>query len=203
MLVISGCRVILARDAQSSFNLAIEMLVISGDTRFSHLPCRGRRFNLAIEMLVISGTLPSGRLRLSDTWFQSRNRDACHFRATRVLPQKSRVSTFQSRNRDACHFRAGTRRRNGTTSVRFQSRNRDACHFRGFPRGVSSSFSAVSISQSRCLSFQDEQLKRQIREYQRFNLAIEMLVISGTPPQHQPRLQHCFNLAIEMLVISG
>ena len=38
---------------------------------------------------------------------------------------------FQSRNRDACHFRLLIRRRAWRFISLFQSRNRDACHFRG------------------------------------------------------------------------
>ena len=62
----------------------------------------------------------------------------------------------------------------------FQSRNRDACHFRLLP----------TIGH-RC-------------PRQCFNLAIEMLVISGrASPDTVARGQGSFNLAIEMLVISG
>ena len=63
----------------------------------------------------------------------------------------------------------------------FQSRNREACHVRlaghaEFPNASSS----VSISQSRCLSFQDgggDVALEHVADC--FNLAIEMLVISG------------------------
>ena len=61
------------------FNLAIEMLVISGqwtEVILDGLAC----FNLAIEMLVISGQLMLARCTGDAVLFQSRNRDACHFR---------------------------------------------------------------------------------------------------------------------------
>ena len=61
----------------------------------------------------------------------------------------------------------------------------------------------VSISQSRCLSFQVSSAPRGALSCSCFNLAIEMLVISGTDGTAHRRLQPCFNLAIEMLVISG
>ena len=62
----------------------------------------------------------------------------------------------------------------------FQSRNRDACHFRKWV------------------------IRDPVLRYHGFNLAIEMLVISG--PEYRRALARdrpCFNLAIEMLVISG
>ena len=89
-----------------SFNLAIEMLVISGQIKRLLLFRLRFRFNLAIEMLVISG----------------RHTPTC----------SSPPSPYP-----------------------FQSRNRDACHFRGlFPFRQPLGASGVSISQSRCLSFQ-------------------------------------------------
>ena len=89
------------------------------------------RFNLAIEMLFISGLefLQMG----------------CH------------VGLFQSRNRDAFHFR------------KRRSRSR---------RRIKSS--PVSISQSRCFSFQDGIVDPSAKTvHVRFNLAIEMLFMSG------------------------
>ena len=116
------------------------------------------------------------------TRFQSRNRDACHFRAEVHQPaqhhvqsrfnlaiemlvisgdvssvsRKTSVSPFQSRNRDACHFRCPTSSCSSSSGL-FQSRNRDACHFR---------------------SRRKDELAKAIRLC--FNLAIEMLVISGS-----------------------
>ena len=63
---------------QLCFNLVIEMLVISGEIQ-KRRRLAGLRFNLVIEMLVISGGdggAGTHRIRA----FQSRNRDACHFR---------------------------------------------------------------------------------------------------------------------------
>ena len=105
MLVISGaCRHPESCQPHPGFNLAIEMLVISGRRHVMRrkraslvsisqsrclsfqvpfviarqekcLPC----FNLAIEMLVISGR-NAGIKCEQRALFQSRNRDACHFR---------------------------------------------------------------------------------------------------------------------------
>ena len=156
------------------------MLVISGKNpvRITVTP---NGFNLAIERLVISG-------------------------------EQSRIA----------HLRL---------FVMFQSRNRDACHFRlqGCWTVATEVLSAVSISQSRCLSFQARPISaspaglayRFNLAIERlvisgitvswqttwglgsFNLAIEMLVISGKITHTPPRHQQSFNLAIEMLVISG
>ena len=180
------------------------MLIISGKT-WRRCCAPPFCFNLAIEMLIISGIgFVIGRQRRSE--FQSRNRDAYHFRSSCHHPSPSHK--FQSRNRDACHFRFGSFGRymfripyinvsisqsrflsfqalpaqlekvSGVGS--FQSRNRDSCHFR-----------VVGYNASGLTSV-------------RFNLAIEILVISGSltsPESREPCLR--FNLAIEMLIISG
>ena len=56
------------------------MLVISGRTGQALSGARHCCFNLAIEMLVISGEEIPHRLLNPVPMFQSRNRDACHFR---------------------------------------------------------------------------------------------------------------------------
>ena len=183
-------------------------------------------FNLAIEMLVISGQRYRPSPKLAICSFQSRNRDACHFRSGECVLSCLAGFPFQSRNRDACHFRTGWR--STTDMVRsvsisqsrclsfqvqelvagvrlclmFQSRNRDACHFR----------SHLGPSAKRVLSFNlaiemlvisgsGHRLTR--TQSHGFNLAIEMLVISGERKPSTESLFICFNLAIEMLVISG
>ena len=128
MLVISGLAYtdVLGFQSQIGFNLAIEMLVSSGQTLYaavclkrvsiSQSRClsvqvrkssssrfRQACFNLAIEMLVMSGLSQAG-LGVYLYEFQSRNRDACHFRQIEDTEEFIRVA-FQSRNRDACHFR--------------------------------------------------------------------------------------------------
>ena len=87
-------------------------------------------FNLAIEMLVISGSATAFTRRDADSMFQSRNRDACHFRPPQNLQHPASAPSFQSRNRDACHFRRVSDHDSQMNHQLFQSRNRDACHFR-------------------------------------------------------------------------
>ena len=189
-------------------------------------------FNLAIEMLFISGS--TRRLLRADSRleFQSRNRDAFHFRCRFQARRKwvSILSTFQSRNRDAFHFRraehpsglsefygfnlaiemlfiSGFRCRWMTKSgvSMFQSRNRDAFHFRarGIPRGGYTF--GVSISQSRGFSFQVGIRRWQPRDI--FEVSISQSRCFSFQGrfgiQHARRLTIRFNLAIEMLFISG
>ena len=112
-------------------------------------------FNLAIEMLVISGEKSSGRERRDAVKFQSRNRDACHFRRWHVIGRCCACLWFQSRNRDSCHFRLKMTLEDWRSFPEFQSRNRDSCHFRSVSaRTFASKPHWVSISQSRFLSFQ-------------------------------------------------
>ena len=161
-------------------------------------------FNLAIEMLVISGNPSEWNNAAMPQTFQSRNRDACHFRtpATSAVAVKLvQVSISQSR---CLSFQGIAMLILVSAYLSFQSRNRDACHFRR--------------RRAQCDRTADP----------RFNLAIEMLVISGVsqsfgsvpPDKFQSRnrdachfratatpadaeTSHSFNLAIEMLVISG
>ena len=76
------------------------MLVMSGLSADGMLPAIGICFNLAIERLVISGETYNGRV----TTYESFNlaiemlfRSVPVWRATR----ESKISSFQSRNRDA------------------------------------------------------------------------------------------------------
>ena len=74
--------------------------------------------------------------------------------------------------------------------------------FDGLPRAPH----RVSISQSRCFSFQvRRRLWKVPIRFTSFNLAIEMLFISGLLcwERHRHCHRHRFNLAIEMLFISG
>ena len=136
--------------------------------------------------------------------FQSRNRDAFHFRVGAPFVLGVSPSSFQSRNRDAFHFRSATksstwnpfgfnlaiemlfisgkilRRDRHSKTHLFQSRNRDAFHFRVPPSAAGTAASSyVSISQSRCFSFQGKSCNISSTPFLRFNLAIEMLFISG------------------------
>ena len=186
------------------FNLAIEMLFISGRMIPSRRIPRQNCFNLAIEMLFISGWVVSVR-RLSPSLFQSRNRDAFHFRnygfycercdTLIVSISQSRCFSFQGPISSSIAVLlyssfnlaiemlfisgAGVYYR-GVCCAEFQSRNRDAFHFRSC---VLATCASSSLS---------------------FNLAIEMLFISGARQNSAPSGNTvCFNLAIEMLFISG
>ena len=136
--------------------------------------------------------------------FQSRNRDAFHFRNRRCSASRASAAVsisqsrcfsfqvadrdnrtdelgkFQYRNRDAFHFRLTNIRRrrkpsgtgfnlaiemlfisgprytppDRTPDEKFQSRNRDAFHIRLDCQALSASGLRVSISQSRCFSYQ-------------------------------------------------
>ena len=187
------------------FNLAIEMLIISGlrsARQGGHLTC----FNLAIEMLIISGPRTESVTRYTRSLFQSRNRDAYHFRTSNPYASSS-ARAFVSISQSRClSFQVHARLKLGGRHSR------------------------VSISQSRCLSFQVKAREEQrVHLVRRFNLAIEMLIISGRIPcrvnhplfdvsisqsrclsfqvlTRSPCIQTIlsrFNLAIEMLIISG
>ena len=76
------------------FNLAIEMLVISGWC--TELLCwtGNSSFNLAIEMLVISGLQSTAGSVRATVAFQSRNRDACHFRIGQQYVEQFSIPRF-------------------------------------------------------------------------------------------------------------
>ena len=177
-------------------------------------------------MLVISGGQASTEV-MREKKFQSRNRDACHFRCVcqvclrpftfcfnlaiemlvisglsdvNLVAPPGLVSISQSRClsfQDEMHVFVGD------MAGEFQSRNRDACHFRKAEITIGDTTASVSISQSRCLSFQGLAQRSPHSQRYCFNLAIEMLVISGENPYLGVTYAKGFNLAIEMLVISG
>ena len=107
-------------------------------------------------MLFISGPPPRFRYLGIDGGFQSRNREAFHFRGIRYLQDGyplPGVSISQSR---CFSFQVGTRTHRGVDDT------------------------GVSISQSRCFSFQGMKLVMSSSiTALRFNLAIERLFISG------------------------
>ena len=109
-------------------------------------------FNLAIEMLVISGELDTV-LSTAALSFQSRNRDACHFRVAPVW-HTTGLELFQSRNRDACHFR-GIRTLAERKTTQCFNLAIEMLVISGNLHAIDSDMERiVSISQSRCLSFQ-------------------------------------------------
>ena len=204
------------------------MLIISGLFLFRPPRFCLNSFNLAIEMLIISGSAFTFSRAVRPIVVSISQSRCLSFQGS---PPRfgSRTSWFQSRNRDAYHFRFQERYLNSMLSGLFQSRNRDAYHFRAERCAEQhADTSPVSISQSRCLSFQGIVVSAQgtVSGFQSrnrdayhfrnltnayyaihqtsFNLAIEMLIISGSAVRIlNPNLIRCFNLAIEMLIISG
>ena len=145
-------------------------------TQLSH---RGR-FNLAIEMLVISGCKSSAVTVSANTVSISQSRCLSFQVATTHAPSYQVASKFQSRNRDACHFRELDFRLICRCLPSFNL----AIEMLVISGPITPELRAVLLGG--------------------FNLAIEMLVISGlTYSSVNPRRYTCFNLAIEMLVISG
>ena len=113
-------------------------------------------------------------------WFQSRNREAFHFRRGGFIIALQVVACFNlvierlfiSGFLSIQPFRI---------ILMFQSRNREAFHFRNWPRGL-----------------------RPVRSVSRFNLVIERLFISGkSAVQDRGANVSGFNLVIERLFISG
>ena len=167
----------MVRKCQACFNLAIEMLVISGENGGGEPLCRFLCFNLAIEMLIISGSKDSLLYLLSNGFNLAI--EMLVISGHRLFARGGRqgvVSISQSR---CLSFQVGRQSCLPLLSDMFQSRNRDACHFR-LPDGF------LRLELAGC-----------------FNLAIEILVISGGGCGSGLGLLACFNLAIEMLVISG
>ena len=176
-LIISGSGGPAWGSGRLGFNLAIERLIISG-VAAKPAGQTSLCFNLAIERLIISGYLTIPKRPMPLTKFQSRNRAAYHFRWW----QKERgpvVFKFQSRNRAAYHFRMPCRQIgthwqtivsiSQSSGLSFQvvglssGRGSTRCFNLAIERLIISgscnrsqprSVLSVSISQSRCLSFQ-------------------------------------------------
>ena len=257
MLIISGARLLVCQAVQllHRFNLAIEMLIISGLQADAKFRAAEARFNLAIEMLIISGLTKKNnscapfhvsisqsrclsfqagmdcgkpccsgmRVSISQSRclsFQVTNCRAYLLKEVRfnlaiemliisglstANEKRCLHSMFQSRNRDAYHFRIEDTRQ-GTWYLIEVSISQSRClSFQGrISRTSSANPKTVSISQSRCLSFQvPNRVIAFFDSPNRFNLAIEMLIISGATRRRRRLAMKGFNLAIEMLIISG
>ena len=131
MLFISGhTRRRVPRRKQVGFNLVIEMLFISG-APISLVNAIKTCFNLAIEMLFISGDIML-IIAHETGWSVSISQSRCfsYQDTVRLQPSRPREGGFQSRNREAFHIRVAEQQLAVLETVR------------------------VSISQSRCFSFQ-------------------------------------------------
>ena len=84
-----GCRRLRLR-----FNLAIEMLIISGEAQIATMREHAIGFNLAIEMLIISGMHWAQGIAVGILLFQSRNRDAYHFRVDQKTKSPAAFASF-------------------------------------------------------------------------------------------------------------
>ena len=120
---------------------------------YTHNPC----FNLAIEMLIISGWHCCECAGDCLWQFQSRNRDSYHFRAGYSAIRALYGEPFQSRNRDACHFR---RKQPEAYQMHVPTGFNLAIEMLvisgdGHHVFLAGEHMIVSISQSRFLSFQD------------------------------------------------
>ena len=205
MLFISGLFSSLYPPRKENFNLVIEMLFISGSRRtlvsnplkpvsISSSRCfsfqgnggswafAGLSFNLVIEMLFISG-----RLRIQ------RHPAACSvsISSSRCFSFQVRVAVRMTPTSSSCF--------NLVIEMLFISGKHAGMGNR--PRRW-----FVSISSSRCFSFQGNPLHPQARHQQVcFNLVIEMLFIPGIHESLNTAvtMSICFNLVIEMLFIPG
>ena len=115
-------------------------------------------FNLAIEMLIISGSGGS-ELESGFILFQSRNRDAYHFRLaarSASLAAWAMVSISQSRCLSFQVMKAGVP---GFTNFIVSISQSRCLSFQVTETELPNDVIAVSISQSRCLSFQEKTLE--------------------------------------------
>ena len=189
-----------------SFNLVIEVLVVSSPESTNSKPNGNPSFNLVIEVLVVSSRL-SGVGIHRESQFQSRNRGSCRFKALNLA--NTTVEAFGSFNlvievlvvsskydvliavTGLCFnlvievlvvssLGAVDGGGAGLGKLWFQSRNRGSCRFKH-------SFLPLKVVMMR-----------------RFNLVIEVLVVSRMTFQHCKRqAKHTsFNLVIEVLVVS-
>ena len=167
MLVISGAMPLSRSTAATGgFNLAIEMLVISGEGASQAIP-RSVCFNLAIEMLVISGQV--GRARSSPP--------PCFNLAIEMLVISGFVVGQASTIVLQACFNLAIEMLVISGSVRVDTTRTSL---------------SVSISQSRCLSFQANHPSPTATFATCFNLAIEMLVISGIKREEDKKARAAF-----------
>ena len=115
-----------------SFNLGIEMLFVSSALSNVEQACFEACFNLGIEMLFVSRWIRESMIKSLYKQFQSRNRDAFRFKWRFAYRWGCHPLMFQSRNRDAFRFKC--------------KQFRHKC--------IGGDHSLVSISESRCFSFQ-------------------------------------------------
>ena len=163
-----------------SFNLAIEILLVSTQTHWKSGRIVEYCFNLAIEILLVSTRIRRipREIRTGVSISQSRY---FSFQLCMWICYRERPNVFQSRNRDTSRFNESPRVPPiARVRLRFQSRNRDTSRF--------NSRNFTEIANLSIFSF---------------NLAIEILLVSTGWQGWLPRCPLvCFNLAIEILLVS-
>ena len=129
------------------FNLVIEVLLISSHKRLCRRAENCQRFNLVIEVLLISSH-NLAVLQILMCQFQSRNRGSFDFKSPRrsVVCRHDRQSWFQSRNRGSFDFKSSGNGRMRQPNRTFQSRNRGSFDFKCRCADVAITADKVSIS---------------------------------------------------------
>ena len=101
--------------------------------------------------------------------------------SSETIANQAWVVGFQSRNRDAFRFKSLTTNATVSPAILFQSRNRDAFRFKLTLALWRYTVDSVSISESRCFSFQVTAMCLAMSSSSSgFNLGIEMLFVSRT-----------------------
>ena len=140
-------------------------------------------FNLVIEVLLISRK--GARLNTSPcfTTFQSRNRGSFDFKARYLGISEKMMFSFQSRNRGSFDFKVFgggivERRRS-----KFQSRNRGSFDFKPIqPHKHNSRYTRFNLVIEVLLISRKRFRSWSLRRWSRFNLVIEVLLISSIFP---------------------
>ena len=115
-----------------SFNLVIEVLLISRLHKNYNVIPKKKRFNLVIEVLLISRTRGNPRYVEADQ-FQSRNRGSFDFKAG--LLHEMHLNSLGSFNLviEVLLISSVSRRINNLEQIQFQSRNRGSFDFKSAP----------------------------------------------------------------------
>ena len=160
-----------------SFNLVIEVLLISSLVQPESQESTCDRFNLVIEVLLISRKSRNG-IGYTSKWFQSRNRGSFDFKHLDIAVRLHQQLCFNLVIEVLLISSHSVPNQLYAEAMSFQSRNRGSFDF----KTASARWSPV--------------------ENASFNLVIEVLLISrsDTIPPDIPN--SCFNLVIEVLLIS-
>ena len=161
-------------------------------------------FNLVIERLFISGAAAlAGGYRVDEVSISQSRGFSFQARNARKEEQCTNLVSI-SQSRCFSYQDLYPQAVDIYPTLWFQSRNRDAFHIRGPARPRASPFLRFNLAIEMLFISGTLFSTYRIGSTNRFNLAIEMLFISGEYAINTRSEQHCcFNLAIEMLFISG